>query len=152
MPVIRTRQIKTRIGQRGAGLIEVMVAVLILGIGLLGVAAMQATALRNSQSALERSQAVMQTYAILDAMRVNLTVARIGGYDLATMTCTAPSQGDLAADDLNYWVESLKANLDESACGQIVCSSADCEISVQWDDSRGSGGATAQTVVTRTKL
>ena len=55
--------------QRGVGLIEVMVAVLILGVGLLGIAAMQTTALRNSQSSLERSQAVMQTYAILDAMR-----------------------------------------------------------------------------------
>lgn len=152
MSVSRKACIRGRARQRGAGLIEVMVAVLILGIGLLGVAAMQATALRNSQSALERSQAVMQTYSIIDAMRVNLSVARIGGYDLSTMTCTAPSQGDLAADDLNYWITSLQDTLDESACGQIVCSSADCIVRVQWDDSRGSGGETAQTVVTRTKL
>lgn len=161
MSVSRKKFVSGRARQRGAGLIEVMVAVLILGIGLLGVAAMQATALRNSQSALERSQAVMQTYAILDAMRVNLPVARIGGYNLTTMTCTAPSPGNLAANDLNYWITSLQQNLDQSACGQIVCSSVDCEIRVQWDDSRGSGatgsteeadGTDLKTVITRTKL
>ena len=52
-------------------MIEVLVAVLVMGIGLLGVAAMQATALRNNQSALERTQATIQTYSILDAMRAN---------------------------------------------------------------------------------
>jgi type IV pilus assembly protein PilV len=65
------------------GLIEVLVAVLVLGIGLLGVAAMQATALRNSQSSLERSQGVMHVYTILDAMRANPQAARAGGYNMA---------------------------------------------------------------------
>ena len=53
--------------QVGVTLIEVLVAVLVMAIGLLGIAALQATALRNSQSSLERSQAVVHTYAILDA-------------------------------------------------------------------------------------
>lgn len=123
--------------QRGLGLIEVMVAVLILGVGLLGIAAMQATALRNSQSSVERSQAVMQTYAILDAMRANVAVARIGGYNLSSMTCTEPDAGDLAADDRAAWIRSLKASLNSSACGQINCGSLECTITVQWDDSRG---------------
>ena len=50
-----------RRSQAGAGLIEVLVAVLVMGVGLLGIAAMQATALRNHQSALERTQATIQT-------------------------------------------------------------------------------------------
>lgn len=160
MSVICRDGTRVRAGQHGAGLIEVMVAVLILGIGLLGVAAMQATALRNSQSALERSLAVMQTYAIIDAMRVNLPVARIGGYDLTTMTCSPPDAGDLAADDLNYWITSLQDTLGAQACGRIVCSSAECLVQVQWDDSRGTGGAdpdqpagsTEHMVETRTRL
>lgn len=144
--------------QRGVGLIEVMVAVLILGVGLLGIAAMQATALRNSQSSVERSQAVMQTYAILDAMRANVAVARIGGYNLSSMTCTEPDAGDLAANDRRAWIASLKDSLNPSACGQINCGSLDCEITVQWDDSRAGGsddetkGSETHTVVTRTRL
>ena len=143
--------------QRGLGLIEVMVAVLILGVGLLGIAAMQATALRNSQSSVERSQAVMQTYAILDAMRANVAVARIGGYNLSSMTCTEPDAGDLAANDRAVWIASLKDSLNDSACGQINCGSLDCEITVQWDDSRGGGSeddeiARTHQVVTETRL
>jgi type IV pilus assembly protein PilV len=138
--------------QHGMSLIEVLVAVLILGIGLLGIAAMQATALRNSQSSLERSQAVIQTYAILDAMRANVAVARIGGYNLSAMTCSQPDAGTLAANDLRAWIGSLKAGLNDSACGRINCGSLTCEISVQWDDSRGAGGSDAHTVTTRTRL
>lgn len=138
--------------QRGVGLIEVMVAVLVLGVGLLGIAAMQTTALRNSQSSLERGQAVMQTYAILDAMRANVAVARIGGYNLSTMTCSQPDAGLLAANDLRDWIGSLKQSLNDSACGQINCGSLSCEISVQWDDSRGAGGSDAHVVTTRARL
>ena len=55
----------------GVGLIEVLIAVVVLAFGLLGIAAMQITSLRSSQSALERSQAVAQSYAMFDAMRAN---------------------------------------------------------------------------------
>ena len=57
--------------QSGSSLFEVMIAVLVLSTGMLGVAAMQSTSLRNSQSAFQRSQAVVLTYAISDAMRAN---------------------------------------------------------------------------------
>jgi type IV pilus assembly protein PilV len=124
-------------------------------------AALQATSLRNSQSALERSEAVVQSYAILDAMRANLDVARINGYNLSTMTCTAPNAGTgsggtaLAATDLHDWILGLQATLGESSCGQIACGSTSCRITVQWDDSRGTH-ATADTapitMVTETRL
>jgi len=64
---------------RGVSLLEVLIAVLILAIGLLGVAALQASALRNSQSSLERSQAVIYTYTILDSMRSNTANAHAQG-------------------------------------------------------------------------
>ena len=77
--------------QRGVGLVEVLVAVTVLAIGMLGIAAMQATALRNRQSAVERSEAVVHSYAILERMRANHAVASNGGYDLAAMTCNPPT-------------------------------------------------------------
>ena len=151
--------------QRGAGLIEVMIAVLVMGVGLLGIAAMQATALRNSQSSLESSQAVIQTYAILDAMRANRDAALGGAYNLAAMTCAVPAAGTLAQSDLNQWVTSLKTSLGSSAadstvCGQVNCAAGLCTISVQWDDSRASNdngtgiaaGANKRQVSTVTRL
>ena len=139
--------------QRGMGLIEVMVAVVVLAFGLLGIAALQLTSLRNSQSALERSQAVAQSYAMLDAMRANRQVALIGGYDIP-LTCAAPNAGGLVANDLRHWIQSMQSAevLGPSACGAITCNTARCEITVSWDDSRVRDGESAQPVVTRTLL
>lgn len=136
----------------GTGLIEVLIAVVILSFGMLGIAALEATSLRNSQSSLERSQAVVQTYAILDAMRANLDVARIGGYNLAAMTCAAPNAGGLAATDLHNWILGLQTQLGPTACGQVTCGSLSCKVVVRWDDSRGLGGSNAQALTTETRL
>lgn len=123
----------------GVGLIEVLIAIVILAFGLLGIAALQMATLRKSQSSLERSQASVQTYAILDAMRANRDAARIGAYNLGAMTCTAPTGDTLARKDLANWINSLKQSLGPSACGQIVCGNEACEISVQWSDERARG-------------
>ncbi len=147
-----------RAGQRGAGLIEVLIAVLIMGVGLLGVAAMQATALRNSQGALERSQAVVQSYSILDAMRANRDAVAAGGYNTAGIACVAPAAGSLAQTDVRLWITSLKATLGggNSTCGGINCNGTDCTVTVQWDDSRSSDGAAAGSatsqITTRARL
>lgn len=144
----------------GASLLEVLISVLILGVGMLGIAAMQATALRNSHSSLEQSQAVIQTYAILDAMRADRDVALGGGYDLA-LTCDVPAAGGgLASAELRRWVQELKAGLGESACGGVACDANGCAVSVQWDDSRASeagegavvAGATERQTITRTRI
>jgi type IV pilus assembly protein PilV len=135
--------------QKGVGLIEVMISVLIMGIGLLGIAAMQATALRNNQSALERTQATIQSYSILDAMRANRIRALAGDYNLAR-TCTAPGGGTLAQNDLSRWIGSLRTTMgdNDGSCGTIVCNDVTdtCRVTVEWDDSRASDGLDAQGV------
>ena len=129
--------------QRGVSLIEVMVSVLILGIALLGIAAMQAMALRNGQSSLERSQVVAYSYSILDAMRANRNAALAGAYNLDDMQCDVPADGTLAESDLRQWILSLKDGMsadpsaDTTTCGQVVCAAGICTITVQWDDTRG---------------
>jgi type IV pilus assembly protein PilV len=135
--------------QRGAGLLEVMIAVLILGVGLLGIAAMQTTALRNSQSSMERSQAVVSAYAIFDAMRVNRAAALAGAYNVA-MTCAVPAAtATLAQSDLNQWITAMKNSLgsgvatDTTTCGRIACANQVCQVEVQWDDSRATNNTAA---------
>lgn len=153
--------------QRGTSLIEVMISVLILGIGLLGIAAMQATALRNSGSSLGRSQAVIQSYAVLDAMRGNRVQALAGSYNMTALECAQPDgavAGSLATNDINRWITDLKNALGPDACGRIECAAgaAECQVSIRWDDSRASetdadGGAVAEgdaerLLVTRVRL
>lgn len=145
-------------GQIGAGLLEVMIAVLIMGIGLLGIAAMQAVALRNSQSSMERTQAVIQSYAILEAMRANRVAVIAGEYNRA-LVCDPPAAvATLAQADVNAWIGSLEQTLGDSpnTCGTIACNGADCTVTVQWNDSRGRDNAGAGNptyrVATRTQL
>lgn len=134
--------------QHGMSLIEVLVSVLVLGVGLMGIAAMQALALRGGQSSLETSQAVMATSSILDAIRANPTQA--SSYNMGK-TCAVPSGGSLAANDKAAWITALKTTIgsgltDATTCGEITnCApAAVCKVTVYWNDSRGGsdlGGA-----------
>ncbi len=137
----------------GFSLIEVLVAVLVLSLGLLGVAALQTNALKSNQSAFQRSQATMLSYFMMDAMRANRSVAMIGSYDLGK-TCTAPSAGSLITNDQIAWINALKANLgnQSTTCGEISCSTTNCTVKVYWDDSRSLGGGASQVVEIKSRL
>lgn len=144
--------------QKGVGMIEVLIALFVLAIGMLGIAALQATALRNSQSSMERSQATMLSYNLFDAMRADLANARAGNYQFAS-TCSsgnAPTLGTpLAQQQVDSWYQDLEANMGDNACAQVTaCSSATqaCTITIQWDDARGKGGSNAEQVVTVSRL
>jgi type IV pilus assembly protein PilV len=52
-------------------LVEVLVTLVLISVGLLGVAALQLTTLKNNQESYVRSQAAMLAADILDRMRSN---------------------------------------------------------------------------------
>lgn len=152
---VSRKRAQTRLGgasARGIGLIEVLVSVLVLGIGLLGVAALQALALRGGQSSLESSQGVMQATGIIEAMRANQ--ANAANYNIA-MTCAVPTGGSLAQNDLRDWITGLKSTMgtaaDTTTCGQIAGCPNACVVTVRWDDARA-GGAATRSVATRTRI
>lgn len=138
--------------ESGATLIEVLIAALILAVGMLGIGAMQAVALKNSQSSLERSQAVIETYSILDMMRANPVAARSGAYNIP-LTC-APIDGAATRAELerNAWLQGLQLKLGEESCGRIACVDDNCEIEVAWDDGRATGGDSEQRIRTVARL
>ena len=79
-------------------MIEVLVTVVIMAVGLLGLAGLQATSLRNNESAYQRSQATQLAYDMLDRMRVNTTGVADGSYD--SIDTTPPgSYTDCEAND-----------------------------------------------------
>ncbi|HZE18056.1 MAG TPA: type IV pilus modification protein PilV, partial [Mycobacterium sp.] len=57
--------------QAGVGLMEVLITVLVLSIGLLGLAGLQATGLRNNHGSLLRTQATMLAADMADRIRAN---------------------------------------------------------------------------------
>ena len=144
---------------RGMSLIEVMVFVLVLAVGLLGVAAMQSLALRGGQGSLESSQAVIATSSIIESMRANSANASSYVYD-GTGSCAAvpPAGSTLATRDLNSWVTSLKNTvgsgvlIDTTTCGKIdSLGGGTYRVTVQWDDRRAGGGNT-RTVLVETQI
>jgi len=136
--------------QSGVGLIEVLIAVLVLAIGLLGLAGLQMTALRSNQSAAERSVGVIQSYSIIEAIRADVNGAKAGAFNIAKDA--NPSGNSFAASSIGFWRAQLKANLGADATGEISCDSARCEIVVIWDDSRGLAGSASQQLITEVLL
>lgn len=141
--------------QRGVGLIEILVAVLVLSLGLLGMAGLQASALKSNQSSYGRTQAVMLSYYMLDMLRTDRAGAEGLNYNMAA-TCdpAAIVNNDLSGNTRRQWLQSLRDTLgnDDSSCGAIACDATGlCTITINWDDSRA-GGLGNQTFTTSSRL
>ena len=131
--------------QTGFSLLEVLIAIVITSIGLLGLAAMQATGLRNNHSAYQRSQATVLAYDIADRMRSNASsmisyVAPVeeGTPEVDLSGCVSTSGCSatlLAQNDIAEWNADLVAALPDGA-GSIALAGGIYTISVTWDDNR----------------
>jgi len=67
--------------QSGFTLLEVLITVIILSIGILGLAGLQFNALRSNQNAAQSTIAALQLIDAADRLRGNLTGANNGDYD-----------------------------------------------------------------------
>ena len=126
-PVHSTRR------QRGFTMIEVLIAVLVLAIGLLGMAHMQASGMRSTHGAYLRTQATVLAGDILDSMRANVTAARAGSYDIAFGG--AGAAGTIEGDDLIAWKANLAAMLP-AGDGQITTTGSDVTVEIAWTGLR----------------
>lgn len=121
-------------------MVEVMVTIVIMTIGMLGVAGLQLAGMRSNHSAYLRTQATIAAYDLIDRMRVDPNAFNgehfKGGSD----------SGSAAFDD---WVAGLTRmslrppagkSVGEVNCGPDeanACHAGNCEVIVRWDDSRG---------------
>jgi len=99
--------------QSGFTMIEILITVLVLSIGLLGLAALQVTGLKESQMAYMRSQAVLLAYDMADRIRANPAAARDGDYSGAPVSSTQDCESvdcdtsQMASYDRNAWLNAL---------------------------------------------
>lgn len=155
---------------RGFTMLEVLIAILVTSIGLLGVAGMQAFALKNTHSASLRLTASMLATDMIDRMHANKSGSRYGWYDkpslaayttpvascLTTAGCTAQ---ELANNDLNEWSQRVAAALPNGV--GVVCydstpndgatsTAPDCDglgiyvVKIWWFDDRNGASTTPQ--------
>ena len=147
--------------QRGMGMIEILMAVLITAIGLIGITGMQAVSLKNNLSALNRSNAIFLTGTIMDRIRANPSVSyetalgvgpqtALNSCSLSTSSCLPPA---IAALNIAQWKCSLGGYQDDPFCpdpvldpdnyiapimpdaqGSIEVNGSDYVITIQWMD------------------
>uniref|UniRef100_UPI00356AF887 type IV pilus modification protein PilV n=1 Tax=Marinobacter sp. TaxID=50741 RepID=UPI00356AF887 len=103
--------------QKGFGLIEILVALLILAIGLLGMASLQTTSLQQTTGSQTRTQAILLADDIVERIRANRP--NINDYVLANpnaLACDTEFEidnGNVADDDLDEWRNALACLLPD---------------------------------------
>ncbi len=127
--------------QDGMTLIEVLVALLVLAVGLLGAAAIQLNALKYTDSSLMTSQASFIAYDMMDRIRAN------SGADY---TVTPPTSGNLNVtrdQDLYDFTTNVLSFGGPTATGSITLNQRVYTITITWDDSRAAAASSTRSFV-----
>ena len=124
--------------QQGVTLVESMIALLVISIGLLGIASLQITAMSQNASSLNHSQAVWYAYNMSDRIRANKgEFANYDGIDTTnsySQDCmsSACTNAQMLTADAADW-STMIANLPGGR--GIIANTADgLQVSVMWDD------------------
>ena len=110
----------------GFTLLEVLVAIIVISIGLLGLAGLQARGMQANHSSMLRTIATYQAYDMADRMRANIQGVNSGAYNSLSGTPSDPgcvstgcTPATMATSDLYSWNTS-NAVLLPSGQG-VVC-------------------------------
>lgn len=133
----------------GFTLIEVLIAMLVLAVGLLGLAGLQATSLRNNQSAYNRSQATLLTYDMADRIRANLADANNLANSAYVASATAALQSTcnsspgctpalMAQNDRALWNANIISALGPLGTGSVTVDGTTrvFTITINWTENR----------------
>ena len=151
---------------RGFTMLEILIALLVLSIGLLGVAGLQTMGLRYSQSAYVRSQVTALVDDLADRMRANPGGVINGAYDNFGTASTLPTDpgciasangctpANLAIYDKLQWVALVKGRLPEGVTAKVerIATTNDFDITLSWTDVAITSGSMTQTLKVRVQL
>ena len=138
--------------QHNAGftMLEVLITMVILAVGLLGLAGMQATGLKSNHQAYMRSQATLLAYDMGDRMRANMAGVDAGSYNSLSGDVADPptnpncdaavcTPAQMATHDYSNWNFALKDKLPKGA-GSVAVAGGIFTITVMWDDDKDGTG------------
>lgn len=126
----------------GFTMVEILITVLVLSVGLLGIARLQTAGIRLNHVSYLKSQAAVQAYDMADRLRENQQGVSAGAYNslagsgsdpgcIATL-CTA---WNLALHDQHTW-NQVNADLLPAGQGSVERSGDFFVITVRWDENR----------------
>lgn len=126
---------------RGLTLVEIMVAVLVMSIGVLGLAGLQTLSMRFNTSAHHRTQATALAYDLADRMRANRPAALNNDYNVAFQApapacAVAATVGTVRDQDIANWRSALACRIPRST-GSVTRVGDEFTITVRWDDTQG---------------
>ncbi|MCC5885419.1 MAG: type IV pilus modification protein PilV [Gammaproteobacteria bacterium] len=144
---------RRRFQQSGFSLIEVLVAVLIVSVGVLGVAGLQLLSLQNNTSAMFRTQAIQSAYDIMDRARANRDIVYAIGMEdnppqnppNCETTICSPQQ--MRNFDIAEWRADLADTLPNGT-GAIAYTGGVMTVTVRWQDTRNPAAAPLEVAVT----
>lgn len=127
--------------QAGISLIEVLVAMLVMTLALLGAAALQLNSLKYTDSARLRTQASFIAYDMMERIRAN----NAGNYVLANLNAapTAGSLTDPRVQDLFDFATNVRTMGGTAAAASITLVNSVYTISITWSDDRAGNMVTA---------
>lgn len=109
--------------KRGFTLLEALISFMILSIGMLGIASLQAISLKSGKTSVYGSVAMMKSDELVESMRANPTALATyaGGGSKNSCTGTAIcSDVQLAQDDVYWWKQNLKAGLPSAVTTAVT--------------------------------
>lgn len=126
----------------GFAMLEVLISIVIISVGLLGIARLQTTGLQSSKGSNLKSLAALQAYDMADRLRANKQGVGDGNYDnlsgaganpgCIASSCTAQ---EVAEYDQYAW-NAANATLLPSGQGTVERSGDFFVITVRWDGDR----------------
>jgi type IV pilus assembly protein PilV len=164
------RSVMNSKSRRGFTLLEVLIAVLVFSIGLMGVASMVLASMRGTHTAQIHTQATVLAQWIGDALRSNPVAVMAGNYNgtaptSVSTTCNSGcSPAQAAARDMENWGSLLARSLPAGS-GSVRCDlnspirsgapafpAGLCTISITWsesDETQNTGASNASTATAR---
>jgi type IV pilus assembly protein PilV len=130
---------------RGFSMIEVLIALIILAVGLLGFALLQTMSLRFAQSANYRTQATNLAYDLLDQMRANrfqaawyegTSGASFEAGDIDASDCSRPVGEVSIPQSIERWQCQVVQTLGDTANAEVTYTNGIVDVAISWGDQR----------------
>ena len=166
--VMKKQPVQIR-NNRGFSLLEALLGFLILSIGMLGIASLQAISLKAGKTSVYGSVAMMKVEELFESIRVNPSATALDAYAVAgagagtnnnCVGATICSGVELAQEDIYWWKKNLAAGLPGSTTTAITYTAAippskmaTMTINVKWDErDKNTGGSISKTYSTTARI